>query len=167
MDLVIRTADTKDLPAIVDIYNQAVGLKHATCDLSPISVESKASWLAEHDPAARPVYVAEVDGVVAGWRSLSEYRPGRKALRFTAEISYYVHGSYRRRGIASRLIEHAIRECPRLGVKTLFAILLDTNVASVRLLEKFNFEKWGHLPRVADFNGEEAGHFYYGLRLAP
>lgn len=167
MNVTIRSAEQWDLPAIVEIYNQAVALKHATCDLDPISIESKASWLAEHDPAAHPVYVAEAGGAIVGWCSLSEYRPGRKALRFTAEISYYVHEDYRRIGIASRLIEHAIRECPKLGIKTLFAILLDTNTASVRLLEKLGFKKWGHLPGVANFNGEEAGHFFYGLRLAP
>jgi phosphinothricin acetyltransferase len=164
MDTTIRTANPHDLPAIVDIYNQAVALKYATADLSPVSLESKASWLAEHD-AGHPVYVADVDGAVVGWCSISEYRPGRKALRHTAEISYYVHEDYRGTGIASRLVEHAIQECPKLEIKTLFAILLDTNTASVRLLEKFGFQKWGHMPNVADFDGKEAGHLYYGLRL--
>ena len=47
----------------------------------------------------------------------------------------------------------------------LFAIILDSNQGSIRLLEKYGFKKWGHLPRVADFDGIEVGHLYYGLRI--
>jgi L-amino acid N-acyltransferase YncA len=165
MKVVIRTAEARDLPAIVEIYNQAVRLKSATAELSPVSLQSRAKWLAEHDPASHPVFVAQSGKVVVGWCSISEYRPGRGALRHTAEISYYVHEDYRRMSVASKLVEHAIRECPRLGIKTLIAILLDINVPSLGLLEKFGFQKWGHMPDVADFDGRECSHLYYGLRL--
>ncbi len=55
--------------------------------------------------------------------------------------------------------------CPVLQIKTLFAILLEDNCASISLLEKFGFEAWGFMPKVADFDGREVGHLYYGLRL--
>jgi len=50
-------------------------------------------------------------------------------------------------------------------VKTLFGILLDINVPSVRLLEKFGFKLWGHMPNIADFDGKECGHYIYGKRF--
>ena len=87
------------------------------------------------------------------------------ALQYTAEVSYYIHFDYHRQGIASQLIEYAIQICPSLQIKSLFAILLDSNHASVKLLEKFNFEKWGHMPHVAEFGDVEVGHLYYGLRI--
>jgi len=59
----------------------------------------------------------------------------------------------------------AIEICLTLKIKTLFAILLDSNQGSAKLLKKFGFEKWGHLPRVAEFDGVEVGHFYFGLRM--
>jgi phosphinothricin acetyltransferase len=163
--LTIRIGRPGDLPAIVEIYNQAIALRGATADLDPVTIESRAGWFADHDPAGHPIFVAETDRRVAGWCSLSPYRPGRGALRRTAEISYYVHEDFRRMGIASRLIAHAIEDCPRLGVKTLFAILLDVNIASAKLLEKAGFERWGHMPGVADFDGAECGHLYYGRRV--
>jgi phosphinothricin acetyltransferase len=163
--LTIRIAEPADLPAIVEIYNQAIALRSATADLDPITVDSRAEWFASHDPAVHPIYVAERDGAVAGWCSLSPHRPGRGALRHTVEISYYIHEEFRRQGIASRLIAHAIADCPRLGIKNLFAILLDINQASVGLLEKAGFERWGHLPRVAEFDGIECGQLYYGRRV--
>ncbi len=46
-----------------------------------------------------------------------------------------------------------------------FALLLDINSTSVRLLEKFGFTRWGHMPDVADIDGRECGHLIYGLRV--
>jgi len=155
----------RDLPAIVEIYNQAVAMRCATADLDPVTVESRTAWLAEHSPKTHPVFVAELDGTIVGWSSLSPYRPGRMALRFTVEFSSYIHEQFRQKGVGSRLLAHAIAVSPQLGIKTLFAILLDKNSASTRLVEKFGFQKWGHMPKVADFDGEECGHLYYGLRI--
>lgn len=163
----IRVAVDGDVPAITEIYNQAVAMRSATADIEPVAVASRRAWLREHDPGRYPVYVADSDGTIMGWCSLSPYRPGRMALRYTAEISYYVHEQCRGRGVASALVAHAIDQGPQLGLKTLFAILLDVNADSSRLLEKFGFEQWGHMPKVADFGGSECGHWYYGRRLVP
>lgn len=161
----IRIAQQADLVQIVEIYNQAVALKSATADLDPIEPGDRVQWLEEHVPEKYPIYVATVDDSIVGWCSLSPYRRGRMALRHTAEISYYIHEDYRRTGIGSALVRHAISRCEKLGIKTLFALLLDVNVASVKLLEKFGFAKWGHMPNIADFDGRECGHLIYGLRV--
>lgn len=161
----IRLATMADAPAIAEIYNQAIALRSATADLSPVSAGERGDWLAGHDSARYPVYVAETGTGVMAWCSVSAYRPGRMALRHTAEVSYYVHEQARGVGLASALIAHVIKQCPNLGLKTLFAILLDVNTDSVRLLEKFGFERWGQLPKVADFDGRECGHLYFGLRV--
>ena len=87
------------------------------------------------------------------------------ALRYTAEVSYFVHFEHHRQGIASKLLKHAIGMCPSLKIKNLFAILIDSNQGSIRFLEKYGFEKWGHMPRVAEYDGIEVGHLYYGLRI--
>jgi phosphinothricin acetyltransferase len=65
------------------------------------------------------------------------------------------------------LIKHAIQQCGQIEIRTLFAILLDVNIPSVNMLEKFGFQRWGHMPHVADFDGKECGHLYYGLRVIP
>ena len=109
--------------------------------------------------------VTEKGKKIVGYLTISEYRSGRNALRHTAEVSFFIHFGYHRQGIASSLLNHAIEICPTLKIKTVFAILLDGNQGSVNLLKKFSFEKWGHMPRVAEFDGVEVGHLYYGLRI--
>jgi L-amino acid N-acyltransferase YncA len=140
-------------------------MRTATADIAPVSIESRKPWLRDHPPAKYPIYVAQNHAQITGWCSLSPYRAGREALRHTTEISYYVHNDFRRQGIGSALIAHAIQDCHRLEIKSLFAILLDINPASLKVLEKLGFEKWGHMPNIADFDGRECGHLYYGLRI--
>jgi phosphinothricin acetyltransferase len=84
--------------------------------------------------------------------------PGRAALRFTAEISYYIATTRQRQGVGTALLEHALAACPALGIRHLFAIVLESNEASLKLLRKMGFEQWGYLPGVADFDGREVGH---------
>jgi L-amino acid N-acyltransferase YncA len=167
MKVKVRIAAEDDLAAIVRIYNQAVASKSATADMSPVSLESRKTWLLEHSPSRHPVFVAENQEAIVGWCSLSPYRSGRMALRHTVEISYYIDAECHGMGVGSFLISHAIEKCPQLGIKTLFAIILDINVESTRILEKFGFEEWGHMPDIADFDGRECGHLYYGLRVVP
>jgi phosphinothricin acetyltransferase len=154
-----------DLPALVDIYNQSIPSQQSTGDMQPLRVEDRRGWFEEHRPEAHPIFVAEVEGQVAGWCSLSAYRPGRAALRFTAEISYYIALDHHRQGIGTALVEHALAACPALQIRHLFAIVLEGNQASLSLLEKMGFEQWGYLPRVADFDGKEVGHLYYGRHV--
>jgi phosphinothricin acetyltransferase len=158
----IRNARREDLPAIVAIYNEAVADRFATADLEAVTVQARAAWLASHDEQSYPVFVAELDGVVAGWCSLSAYRGGRAAVRRTAEISYYIARAARRRGIGRALLEHAIRESPLLGVHVLFAIILEPNSPSIALVERCGFSPWGRLPDVAEIDGQLVAHVYYG-----
>lgn len=164
-EMFVRRAQINDLPAIVEIYNQAIPSKQSTGDTQLVRVEDRVTWFAEHHPERHPIFVADVDGQVAGWCSVSPYRPGRAALRFTAEISYYIASAHHRRGIGTALIEHAVAACPALQIKHLFAIVLEGNQASLKLLEKMGFEQWGYLPRVAEFDGKELGHVYYGRHV--
>ncbi len=161
----IRIAKIEDLEQIVEIYNQAVLEKFSTADTELITLENRLDWFLLHNPEKYPIFVYEKDDKILGWCSISPYRQGRNALRYTAEISYYIHKDFRRQGIANALIAESIDYSSRINLKTLFAIVLDRNIRSIKLLEKFGFEKWGHLPNVADFEGVECGHLYYGLRI--
>ena len=161
----IRIANIADLERITEIYNQAVLSKFETADTVEFKSKDRLDWFYGHPQNTYPIFVYELNGVVVGWISISPYRPGRKALRYTAEISYYIHTGFKRKGIGSRLIEYVLNQSKALNFKTLFAIILDKNIASINLLKKFGFAEWGYMPDIADFDGEECGHVYYGRRV--
>jgi len=161
----IRIANDNDFEAVIKIYNHAVDEKFATADTEYVTVESRKEWFAQHSPENYPIYIAEENGQIVGWCSLSPHRPGRKALREVAEISYYIHKAHRKKGVANSLITHTIESAKSLGFKNLISILLDLNKTSIYILEKFGFEKWGHLPNVAEIDGTFCGQFIFGRKI--
>jgi L-amino acid N-acyltransferase YncA len=160
----IRPAAISDLPRLVAIYNQAINARNATADTVPFTVEQRLDWFHSHTPEAFPIHAYEDAGEVLGWLSISPYR-SRPALRRTAEVSYYVDYAHHSQGIGSTLLAHALADATRIDKQVYLAILLEWNTSSVRLLEKYSFEKWGYLPEVAEFDGRLCGQFYYGKKL--
>jgi len=161
----IRLAVKKDLNAINKIYNQAIRMKMATADTQPYSTEERLDWFLSHDKNRFPVYVAVDQGEVMAYLSLSAYRPRREALKYSVEISYFVAEAERARGIGKKLLSFGIELARDLGYKYMLAILLGHNQASIGLLKRFEFEEWGRMPGIAEFDGLRYDHLYYGLIL--
>ncbi|MBL4902047.1 MAG: N-acetyltransferase [Desulfocapsa sp.] len=163
----IRIARQNDLKQLLAIYNQAIADGNCTADITPLTMADRREWFKSHSAQKYPIFVMEeVDTkTISGWCSLSGHRKGRMALENVAEISYYVDRSYRGKGIGRKLMQHALLEAPKLGLHNLFAILLDINQVSVKLLKKNGFTQWGHLPDIAEFPDKICGQFIYGRKV--
>ena len=86
----VREASTADLPAILDIYNDAVLTTTASYDYELHTLEWRVEWFTDHQKGGFPVFVvAEDSGQIPGWSSLNRFRE-RVGYRFTADISIYV-----------------------------------------------------------------------------
>ena len=70
--LEIRRATVADLPAITEIYNDAILKTVATFDTETKTIEDQKAWL-EHHGEKYPVLVAVEDSVIKGWASLSPW----------------------------------------------------------------------------------------------
>ena len=160
----IRDATEDDLAAIVRIYNAAIPGRLATADTEPVSVESRRSWLCDRDFARRPVWVVEGDAGVEAWLSFGAFY-GRPAYAATAEIGIYVAPGAQRRGLATRLLETALARASGLGIATFLGFVFAHNDRSVALCQKFGFETWGRLPRVAVLDGVERDLLILGRRI--
>lgn len=165
MDLCIRNATEADLPAIVDIYNQSIPAGRSTADTKPITVAERVEWFRKFDSAKRPIWVAEVDGVVVATAYLSSFYGGRPAYDATAEVSVYVATAYHRRGIGRRFKQFVIEQCPRLGVTTLLSMHFDHNEATRRINESLGFQQMGHLTEIAMVQGQKRGLMIWALRI--
>jgi L-amino acid N-acyltransferase YncA len=161
----IRDAIAADLPAIVEIYNSTIPSRVVSADTEPVSVEQRLPWFHQHDPARRPIRVAEARGEVVGWLSLSDFYDARPAYNGTAEIGIYVREGYRGEGIGRRLLQEAIERAPTLGIKTLTAGAFGSNESSLALFGRFGFEQWAHFPRVAELDGSGRDLIVLGLSL--
>jgi len=152
--MTIRDAIEADLPAIVRIYNATVPTRMVTAELEPTTVEARLPWFREHSPEQYPFWVAESGDRVIGWLDFKKFLP-RCAYRGTAEISVYVDEEFRRRGVGQRLLEHAITRAPSLGITALIGLIFGHNEPSLKLFERFGFERWAFLPGIAQLDGME------------
>jgi len=167
MPFMIRNADATDLPAIVDIYNAAIPGRLATADTVPVTLESRWTWFQDRDFLRHPIWVWEDPARVRpilGWLSFKPFY-GRPAYAATAEVSVYVDPAAQRAGIATQLMEHAIRQAPELGLTTYLAFVFAHNAPSLELCRKFGFEEWGLLPRIAVLDGVDRDLVILGKRL--
>ena len=160
----IRHATEVDLPAIVAIYNAAIPSRMASADLESVTVESRLNWFRGRSPLQRPLWVVEVDGVIAGWLSFQSFY-GRPAYSKTAEISIYIAPNFHRCGLGRKLLGQAVHESPSLGLKSLIGFIFAHNQPSLKLFETFGFKPWGHLPKIAELDGIERDLVIMGLRV--
>ncbi|HEX4055662.1 MAG TPA: GNAT family N-acetyltransferase [Tepidisphaeraceae bacterium] len=139
----IRLAGGADLSAINDIYNHYV--LHSTCTYqeSPEPIEGRQLWFGKHGPE-HPVTVAELDGQIVGWGSLSAFH-ARSAYRYTVENSVYVHHEFQRRGIGSMILADLIERARAIGHRAIIAGIDAEQTASAALHARFGFETVGHL----------------------
>lgn len=163
--LLVRDARQTDLADIVGIYNEAIASRLATAQLETVTVASQRPWLEAHNSEAHPLWVAEIEGTVAGWLSAKEFLP-RCAYAGTVEISLYVGEKFRRRRIGQQLLREAITRAPILGIHTLVGLIFAQNEPSLALFAKADFERWGFLPAVARVEGERRDLVIVGRSVA-
>lgn len=144
--LIVREATIDDLAAITEIYNEAILNTVATFDTQPKTYEEQKIWFANHRPRHQ-VLVAEKDGLIVGWASLSKWSD-RCAYSDTAEASLYVKKEYRRKGIGRRLLRALMQEGRNIGLHTVIVRIAEGNPASIHLFETENFETIGVMKEV-------------------
>lgn len=142
----IRPAKAEDLDSITKIYNEAVATTVATFDTEPKTVEEQRAWFEGHG-AKHPIMVAELDGAVVGWASLSQWSD-RRAYCDTAEISLYVKEGFQARGIGRRLLEAVTQRGQDVGLHTVIARIVEGNETSVRLHQAVGFQHIGVMKEV-------------------
>lgn len=161
----IRPFEQNDIAAINEIYNQAIVAGFNAFE-NKISLQNRLNWFENRNNNAYPVYVYEINQKIIGWIYFSPYRLNRSSLAAVVEVSYYVHQLHYRKGVGSKLLNYAVSVAPSLGFNTLIAILISSNLPSIKLLEKFEFEQWGKLPNVVLKNNKPAQHhLYFGKHL--
>ncbi len=146
-DVAIRRARRSDAAAMAAIYNQAALRSTATFDTEPETPEARERWLDEHVAPQHPVLVAERDGRVVGWASLSRYST-RCAYEATVEASAYVDESETGRGVGTALSEALLEAGRGGGVHAVVARICTENVASLGMCRKLGFFEIGVMREV-------------------
>ena len=142
----VRLAAQADLASINEIYNYYVLNSTCTYQEEPSTQAEREVWFIAHGPQ-HPVTVAEIDGEIVGWASLSPFHP-RSAYRRTVENSIYVRHDRQRQGIGAALLTDCIERARSLGHHTIIAGIDLEQAASVSIHQRAGFEQVAHLKQV-------------------
>ncbi|WAL81774.1 GNAT family N-acetyltransferase [Pandoraea sp. XJJ-1] len=145
--LIVRDATDADLPAIRDIYNDAVEHTTAIWNEVLVDVDNRREWLAARVARGYPVIVAERDGKVAGYASFGDWR-AFDGYRHTVEHSIYVDKNARGGGVGETLMRALIERARAIGIHVMIASIEAQNAPSIRLHEKLGFLTVGTFSEV-------------------
>lgn len=143
----IRDAREEDMPAVMEIYNDAVANTTAIWNDTMVDLDNRLEWLRNRRERGFPVIVAELDGKVVGYASYGDWR-AFDGYRHTAEHSIYVHKDARGKGVGRQLLANLIDRARSAGIHVLIAGIEAENAASIRLHEGFGFRVVGRFKEV-------------------
>lgn len=145
-EILVRDARHSDLHALLEIYNDSVLTSPATFDLEPQSLGQRRKWFSEHGRSF-PLVVAEGQGRVLGYASLSQFRD-KPGYSMSEEDSVYVDKDFQGKGVGKALMRVILERAVALGYHTVIAAIVPPNEASVRLHEGFGFVYIGNFKEV-------------------
>ena len=146
----IRPATEADLPAINDIYNALIPTTTTAWTERLVSPEERAEWWATRQERGDAVYVADDDGVVAGFVSYGPFRDERRweGYRFTVEHTIHVAESHWGRGLGRLLVDAEVEHARRDGKHVIVAGVDAESVHSIRFHEACGFVEVARMPEL-------------------
>lgn len=105
MAYMTRLAKIDDLPSITKIYNEGIENKTATLETRPRTLEDMEKWFLDRSDRHKVVVITDDSNIIYGWASLNIFNP-RACYSGVADISIYVKGDLRGRGLGKRLMNY-------------------------------------------------------------
>ena len=160
----IRPAANSDATQIAEIYNYYVENSHATFETDLIGTAEMLGRMEEGWAAGYPFFVCEDQSRIVGYAYGRRYRP-RSAYLHSIEVSVYVKHGTEGQNIGTALYSHLISDIREKDFHAIMGGISLPNDASVRLHEKFGFEKVAHFREVGRKFGRWIDVGYWELLL--
>lgn len=141
--VLVRKAESGDLPSLMDLYNHYVRTSPATFDLEPVSLDSRRQWMSRYADTGPHRLLAAIDGgEIAGYATSGKLRE-KPGYLTSVETTVYVHPDRHGRGIGTRLYAALFTAIAAEDVHRAYAAIVIPNPASVALHERFDFVPLG------------------------
>ena len=152
--LLIRPCEEADIPAITEIYRDAVLHGRASFEIDPPGVDTMLERRRLLVEGNYPYLVAEMDGKVAGYAYAGAYR-ARPAYGAAVEDSVYVDPAAKGMGIGRKLLNALIEDATSRGFRQMIAVIGDSaNAASIGVHRAAGFEHVGTFRSIGWKHGQ-------------
>jgi len=140
----IRLACKNDVDAVWEIFRKVISTGDTyVFEPGTPKADLQKYWFANN----MQTYVAEINEQIAGTYIIKPNQPGLG--KHIANCSYMVHPQFRKRGIGGAMCQHSIDIAKKKNYKAIqFNIVVSSNIAAIKLWEKFGFEIVGTTPKA-------------------
>ena len=146
-ELTVRSARPEDALQVSEIYNHYIQTSTITFEEEPVSAAEMAARILEIQSLSYPWLVATAANDLLGYAYAGKWK-ARAAYKHSSEITVYVRPGQERSGVGSALYQQLLPALKAGGVRAAIGGVALPNDASVRLHEKFGFEKCAHFKEV-------------------
>lgn len=144
----IREVRLSDAQALTDIYNYYITDTVITFEETTIEPSEMTTRIEKVLDDNLPWFVAEDEqGQVIGYAYAAKWHQ-RYSYRFATEVTVYLHHNAQAKGYGSKLYQTLFEELKARGIHTAISLITLPNEPSVKLHEKFGFEKAAHFKEV-------------------
>ncbi len=163
MSIYVRKFEKKDLPEMIEIWNEIVEEGIAFPQVEILTADSGEKFFASQTYCA---IAYDEDGTVCGLYILHPNNVGR--CGHISNASYAVKSSARNMGIGELLVRDCIKKAAEFKFRILqFNAVVKTNISARHLYEKLGFKALGVIPGgflKKDGFYEDIVPYYYELR---
>jgi len=140
MKFAIRKMTLEDVPGVIDLDQKSFSLPwpERSFRFELTANSASRSWVADLD--------GKIVGMIVVWLIIDEAHVATLAT----------HPDFRRRGIAKKLLAHALRHLMDDGARSSFLEVRESNIAAQEMYRKFGYEASGRRPRYYKDNDEDA-----------
>ncbi|SIQ19799.1 GNAT family N-acetyltransferase [Aquipseudomonas alcaligenes] len=165
--MIIRDAAEADLPALRDIFNDAVLNTTAIWMDNVVDLANRQAWFAARAQQGYPILVAEGPaGEVVGYASFGDWRPF-DGFCHTVEHSVYIRADQRGKGLGPQLLTALIERAKACDKHVMVAAIESGNAASIGLHQRLGFAITGQMPQVGRKFGRWLDLTFMQLILTP
>jgi L-amino acid N-acyltransferase YncA len=158
LPVTVRRATIKDLDTIVKIWIDGVQIAQGLTPPNHDEISKLFKTRIESQSGGFGVWVAEVDGAVAGWQSLQPCRPN-PMMRW-AESSTYISMQHLGQGIGGALTKFATEHARFTTLTHVVGFIPSRNEPMIKIAESCGWQKVGSIPRSKSSDPEYSYYVY-------
>ncbi len=153
MDLQIRRATIKDVPAITAIFNQGIQDGVATLETRVQNESDIMFWMENRDPRYMVLVAEDQSGKICGYVSLNKFN-FKSAYTGVGDLSIYIGKDCRGQGIGHLLLESLAEEAKKEGFYKLVLNVISKNTKALKFYENLGYSLVGVYKDQGILNGE-------------
>jgi len=165
MEYRIRQCTEKQLPEILEIFNEAILNSTALYDYKPRTMENMQTWYTAKRQGNYPIIgVFDPDEKLLGFASFGSFR-NWPAYKYSVEHSIYIRSDRRGNGLGKILLREIIKSAEEQDYHVMIGGIDASNTTSIHLHEKEGFVWSGTIKQAGYKFGKWLDLSFYQLIL--